>query len=316
MYDPTVGRWLSQDPIGFKAGDPNLYRYVGNSPTNATDPSGLQEAEGPISRAGEDWQLIYIFAFSGESPEYIVRKVEAAGQAAKSGMSPSGPGINLHPIEHCLNEHMGGKTPYLSGSKLPNGAPNIAGEPVWVDLNKVRADVTTYDDIIKMSKEFLERNPHLKERFDLWKRAGEAEVLIKGEVPANAVSTKNGIRLRTGLSYGGKALFLYAVYADTNSFIVAEDKAGEAARIAGGWTGAWAGGCVGASGGARAGAGIALALGFAGPQAAAPEEVVTVPVGAGIGGIVGGFAGGIGGYWIGSQAGRNYYDFIQKYQKR
>jgi uncharacterized protein RhaS with RHS repeats len=42
MYDPTVGRWLSQDPIGFKAGDPNLYRYVGNGPTNATDPSGLK----------------------------------------------------------------------------------------------------------------------------------------------------------------------------------------------------------------------------------------------------------------------------------
>ncbi len=31
---------ISKDPIGFDAGDPNLYRYVGNSPTNATDPSG------------------------------------------------------------------------------------------------------------------------------------------------------------------------------------------------------------------------------------------------------------------------------------
>jgi hypothetical protein len=28
------------DPFGFEAGDPNLYRYVGNRPTNATDPSG------------------------------------------------------------------------------------------------------------------------------------------------------------------------------------------------------------------------------------------------------------------------------------
>jgi hypothetical protein len=41
MYDPTVGRFLEDDPIGFAAGDPNLYRYVGNSPTNKTDPSGL-----------------------------------------------------------------------------------------------------------------------------------------------------------------------------------------------------------------------------------------------------------------------------------
>jgi len=34
---------FSQDPIGFAGGDANLYRYVGNGPTNATDPSGLEE---------------------------------------------------------------------------------------------------------------------------------------------------------------------------------------------------------------------------------------------------------------------------------
>jgi len=40
-YDPKVGRWLSQDPDGFWAGDPNLYRYVENDPTNFIDPDGL-----------------------------------------------------------------------------------------------------------------------------------------------------------------------------------------------------------------------------------------------------------------------------------
>lgn len=33
---------ISKDPIGFEAGDANLYRYVGNTPTTLTDPSGLQ----------------------------------------------------------------------------------------------------------------------------------------------------------------------------------------------------------------------------------------------------------------------------------
>jgi RHS repeat-associated protein len=42
-YDPSTGRFISQDPIGFSAGDPNLYRYVGNAPGDATDPSGLIE---------------------------------------------------------------------------------------------------------------------------------------------------------------------------------------------------------------------------------------------------------------------------------
>jgi len=38
--DPTTGRWTTQDPMGFAAGDANLYRYVGNRATLATDPSG------------------------------------------------------------------------------------------------------------------------------------------------------------------------------------------------------------------------------------------------------------------------------------
>ncbi|MFG6102821.1 RHS repeat-associated core domain-containing protein [Leptothoe sp. EHU-05/26/07-4] len=39
-YDPAVGRFISEDLLGFDAGDANLYRYVFNSPTNYTDPSG------------------------------------------------------------------------------------------------------------------------------------------------------------------------------------------------------------------------------------------------------------------------------------
>jgi hypothetical protein len=39
----TSSRWSSQSPLGFNAGDTNLNRYVGNSPTNNADPSGLVE---------------------------------------------------------------------------------------------------------------------------------------------------------------------------------------------------------------------------------------------------------------------------------
>ena len=40
-YDPQIGRFLSEDPIGFNGGDQNLYRYVFNNPVNLIDPSGL-----------------------------------------------------------------------------------------------------------------------------------------------------------------------------------------------------------------------------------------------------------------------------------
>src|SRR5262249_5322358 len=39
--DPVDGRWWEQDPLQFAAGDQNVQRYVFNSPTNGTDPSGL-----------------------------------------------------------------------------------------------------------------------------------------------------------------------------------------------------------------------------------------------------------------------------------
>ena len=40
-YDSAIGRFLSLDPKGFKAGSENLFGYVANSSTNAVDPSGL-----------------------------------------------------------------------------------------------------------------------------------------------------------------------------------------------------------------------------------------------------------------------------------
>jgi RHS repeat-associated protein len=42
-YDPSIGRWLSKDPILFNGGDANLYGYVLQDPVNWIDPSGLYQ---------------------------------------------------------------------------------------------------------------------------------------------------------------------------------------------------------------------------------------------------------------------------------
>ncbi len=39
-YDANTGRFLSEDPIRFRAGDQNFYNYVFNNPVNLTDPDG------------------------------------------------------------------------------------------------------------------------------------------------------------------------------------------------------------------------------------------------------------------------------------
>lgn len=46
-YHPGLQRFISEDPIGLAGGDPNLYAYVFNSPTDLRDPSGL--AVDPVS---------------------------------------------------------------------------------------------------------------------------------------------------------------------------------------------------------------------------------------------------------------------------
>ena len=42
-YDPRVGRFIQEDPIGFRNGDQDFYAYVQNAPLGATDPLGLQQ---------------------------------------------------------------------------------------------------------------------------------------------------------------------------------------------------------------------------------------------------------------------------------
>jgi RHS repeat-associated protein len=43
-YDAAVGRFISEDPIGFIAGDGNINRYVGNGANYFVDPDGKQIA--------------------------------------------------------------------------------------------------------------------------------------------------------------------------------------------------------------------------------------------------------------------------------
>jgi RHS repeat-associated protein len=40
-YDPEVGRFISEDPLGFDGGDVNLYAYTSNNPVMFSDPLGL-----------------------------------------------------------------------------------------------------------------------------------------------------------------------------------------------------------------------------------------------------------------------------------
>jgi RHS repeat-associated protein len=56
-YSPTYQRFVSQDPIGFRGGDPNLYAYVSNGSTNWIDPWGLLKLPPDPSGLPPGWKL-------------------------------------------------------------------------------------------------------------------------------------------------------------------------------------------------------------------------------------------------------------------
>src|SRR5262249_20923590 len=65
-YSFTIGGWINRDPLGFGAGDTNLYRYVHNTQTEETDPSGLQGPDwyNPFTWTRNEWR-----AFGGSIVE-------------------------------------------------------------------------------------------------------------------------------------------------------------------------------------------------------------------------------------------------------
>lgn len=92
---------------------------------------------------------------------------------------------------------------------------------------------------------------------------------------------------------GGRILVGVGIAADIYDLYTAEDFTRELVTKCYGWEGAWIGGWTGAA--------IAGAGGQMGPQIAAPEEVITVPLGTLLGAIAG--------YNIGCEVGETIYDW-------
>jgi len=56
-YDAQTGKFISEDPLGFAAGDYNLSRYVENDPINKKDPSGLKIILVIVTETTSKWKF-------------------------------------------------------------------------------------------------------------------------------------------------------------------------------------------------------------------------------------------------------------------
>jgi RHS repeat-associated protein len=78
-YDARTGRWTAKDPIGFGAGDPNLFGYVSANPVDSIDPSGLYTVDEFLAdlanvSAGFGDTLTSGFGLSDESLTQMIRQ--------------------------------------------------------------------------------------------------------------------------------------------------------------------------------------------------------------------------------------------------
>jgi hypothetical protein len=114
-YDPKIGRFISQDPIKFKAGDADLYRYVGNNVTDSIDPTGLEDYGGIIN---------YINGQNGLNQMLD----NLRNDLQNNGVSPSD-------VDRILDAAQNTSIPYLGwlpGQTFPNNLPGSNHCIRWV----------------------------------------------------------------------------------------------------------------------------------------------------------------------------------------
>jgi RHS repeat-associated protein len=102
-YDPVSGRWTASDPIRFRGGDTNLYRYATDDPVNRTDPVGLSSvasegtppaADSGVAAATDAAATAAAGSGNSAADMGVNAASDAAAAAAGSGNSAADTGVN------------------------------------------------------------------------------------------------------------------------------------------------------------------------------------------------------------------------------
>ncbi|AGA25127.1 RHS repeat-associated core domain-containing protein [Singulisphaera acidiphila] len=91
-YSATLGRWTSQDPLKFRAGDTNLFRYTFGNPITFNDPTGLDVRIENTDAVGGFHQKITVDGPGGSCYSISFGVDEQQPGSSKGGTDSSGGG--------------------------------------------------------------------------------------------------------------------------------------------------------------------------------------------------------------------------------
>ena len=127
-YHPSLGRFISEDPVGLFSGDPDIYAYVANSPLRFTDPLGLDREEPflddePAGLGSPSLDPIDLIGGAAGLSRKLVGKI-ISKQAAKAGAKRTFE-IGPRAIEQLSNPRLGN----LAGKLTPERLQQLVNNP-------------------------------------------------------------------------------------------------------------------------------------------------------------------------------------------
>lgn len=213
------------------------------------------------------------------------RRVPVLVNPEKFGLHPTSPESTL-PMGRHAQSHK--PSPYSSASRKPLGAPRMMGSRFWIDVERAKSAGATFHEVQEIVNDLdriAAKTANAAERAKILALRdvvrGDAEVLIKGSVPATAIKGAAAMAMTKavqGVQIVGFVMTAVDVANATEKSLQTNSPKpliAESIRQTGGWAAAWAGVKLGA----LAGAAVGIETG--------PGAVITGLIGATIGGVAG-----------------------------
>jgi RHS repeat-associated protein len=161
-YSAELGRFIETDPIGFEAGDENLYRYVANNGVNWTDPLGLATA-GSLSTSGalalaeiaamEAGGTVSPLASAAISGAAAAAAVEVCKQPKKDPCKGLRDQLEAH--QKKLSEYMQNPDGFDNKGVLKNASPELRQKIIDGRVRNLQEQIANF---AKQLAECLEKN--------------------------------------------------------------------------------------------------------------------------------------------------------------